>query len=103
VVVAISELAKRSAWLGGILAALPVTSLLALAWLWIDTHDIEKVAGLSMGIFWAVIPSLAFFPLFAWLMRMGWSFGLSLTLASLATAGTFYLYFAGLKQPGISP
>ncbi|MGH8545095.1 MAG: hypothetical protein ACREX3_16010 [Gammaproteobacteria bacterium] len=45
VVVAISEMAKRSVCLGAILAALPLTSL--LAWLWIDTQGGEKVSGFS--------------------------------------------------------
>ena len=57
-VVAISETAKRSSLAGAILASLPLTSLLAFVWLYVDTGDTQKVASLATGIFWLVLPSL---------------------------------------------
>ena len=64
-VVLISEAAKRWTLLGAIIASLPLTSILAMVWLYLDTKNVEKVATLSWGIFWVVIPSLAFFVLSA--------------------------------------
>ena len=55
-VVAISEAAKRSTLLGGILASLPLTSLLAFIWLYGETGDTGKIADLSVSIFWYVLP-----------------------------------------------
>jgi hypothetical protein len=60
-VVAISEAAKRSTLLGGILASLPLTSLLAFIWLYGETGDTGKIASLSVSIFWYVLPSLVLF------------------------------------------
>jgi hypothetical protein len=40
-------------------ASLPLTSLLAFVWLYLDTGDIEKVAALSHGIFWLIIAELS--------------------------------------------
>ena len=57
-VVAISEAAKRSTLLGGILASLPLTSLLAFIWVYGETGDTAKIANLSVSIFWYVLPSL---------------------------------------------
>lgn len=54
VVVAISEIAKRSSLWAAVLASLPLTSLLAFVWLYIDTRSVERVASLSSGIFWLV-------------------------------------------------
>ncbi len=59
--VAISEAAKRSTLLGGILASLPLTSLLAFIWLYGETGDTGKIANLSVSIFWYVLPSLVLF------------------------------------------
>ena len=56
-VILISEIAKRSSFMGSLLASLPLTSYLAMIWLYVDTANVEKVAGLSTGIFWLVIPS----------------------------------------------
>ena len=60
-VVAVSEVSKRSTLIGGLLASLPIVSLLAIIWLYIDTKDAGKVAALSTSIFWMVLPSLVFF------------------------------------------
>lgn len=84
-IVAISELAKRSSLLGALLASLPITSLLAFIWLYRETQSVTKVAELSSGIFWLVLPSLVLFLLLPWLLRMGWGFWFSLLLSIGAT------------------
>ncbi len=73
-VVAISEIAKRSSFAGALLASLPLTSLLALIWLYHDTGDAQQSASLARGIFWLVLPSLAFFLAFPVGVRAGWGF-----------------------------
>jgi len=46
---------------GSLFASLPIVSILAFIWLYYDTADNSKVASLSYGIFWLVIPSLSLF------------------------------------------
>ena len=84
IIVAVSEIAKRSTLLGAALASLPLTSLLAFIWLYVETKDSEKVAELSIDIFWLVIPSLTFFALLPILLRMKYSFLFSIVAALLA-------------------
>ena len=102
VVVGISEVAKRSTAMGSILAALPLTSLLALTWLYLDTKDRGKVEDLSMGIFWAVIPSLIFFVLLATLMRTNLPFGVAMLIAAAVTVVAYLVYVIVLKRFGIT-
>ena len=71
VIVAVSEIAKRSSLLGGLLASLPLTSLLAFVWLWRDTRDTQKVAALSNSIVWLVLPSLVVFLVLPVLLKRG--------------------------------
>lgn len=80
-----SELGKRSSVAGAVLVSLPLTSLLAMVWLWRDTHDSARLASFSMDILWLVIPSLALFVVLAWLLRTGWNFWWSLAAAVVAT------------------
>ncbi len=54
----ISEISKKSTLWGSILASVPLTSLLAIIWLYQDTKDIGKIINLSYNIFWLVLPSL---------------------------------------------
>ena len=60
-VVLIAEISKRSSFVGAVLASVPLVSVLAMIWLYIDTRDVDKVAALASGIFWLVLPSLALF------------------------------------------
>ena len=70
-----SALARRTGWLGALVASLPLTSLLVLSWLYADTHDATRVADLAMGIFWFVLGSLPFFIVLATALRHGWRIG----------------------------
>lgn len=85
-VVAVSEIAKRSSFWAAALASLPLTSVLAFVWLYLDTGDTGKVAALAQGIFWLVIPSLLLLLLLPLLLRAGWNFWLSLLLSAAATS-----------------
>ena len=89
IIVAVSEIAKRSSLLGAALASLPLTSLLAFVWLYLDTGDVQKVSSLSSDIFWLVLPSLALFLVLPLLLKMGWGFWLSLAVAMLVTAACY--------------
>jgi hypothetical protein len=57
VIAGASELAKRSAALGAVVAALPLTTLMTVSWLYAETRDTAKVSELSIGIAWALLPS----------------------------------------------
>src|SRR3546814_6184080 len=57
IVVAVSELAKRSDRLGALLASLPLVTLLALTWLYLDKQPAEKIANHAWYTFWYVVPT----------------------------------------------
>jgi hypothetical protein len=101
-VVAISEVAKRSSLLGAVLASIPLTSVLAMIWLYADTGDAAKVADLATGIFWLVLPSLVLFIALPLLLRGGWPFAPSLALSCALTVAAYFLMLAALKRFGIA-
>jgi len=74
VLVAVSEIAKRSSFAGGLIASLPLTSLLAFIWLWHETRDAQKIATVSTSILWLVIPSLVLFLILPVLLERGVAF-----------------------------
>jgi hypothetical protein len=90
VVVAVGELTKRGSSLGAVLASLPFTSLLAFVWIYLDTGNVRVVAMLATNILWLIIASLPLFLLLPVLLRIGWSFWLSLGSAAGVTV-TAYL------------
>ncbi|MDP4272275.1 MAG: DUF3147 family protein [Bacteroidota bacterium] len=101
-IVAISEISKRSSLVGSIFASIPFLSLMAFVWMYIDTKDVHKIADLSSGIFWLVIPSLSFFILFPVLLRKGMNFYLSLTLSTLVMVLFYFGMIYLLKKCGVN-
>lgn len=102
VLVTIAELAKRSSFWAAALASLPLTSLLAFAWLYLESGDINRVSALSHGIFWLVLPSLVLFLALPFLLRNGFSFWLSLLFSCLLTAIAYFGMIKLLEQFGVS-
>lgn len=100
-VVAISEIAKRSSFLAAILASLPLTSLLAFVWIYVDTKNVENIRDLSYGVFWMVLPSLAFFLVLPAFLKFGIRFYPSLALACICTAVFYAIYVKAISTFGI--
>jgi hypothetical protein len=102
IVVGVSELSKRSPALGGLLASLPLTSYLAILWLYGETGDTQRIASLAQSIFWLVLPSLSLFIVLAWLLRHGFTFLPSLVIATVVMFIAYGLMVVGLRQAGVS-
>lgn len=88
-VVLVSEIAKRSTLIGAVMASVPVVSVLAFVWLYIETKNVGQIAALSSNIFWLVLPSLALFLLLPKCIEWGLGFWLSL---AISVAGTVIFY-----------
>ncbi len=101
-IVVITEISKRWTLMGAVVASLPLTSILAMVWLYLDTKSVEKVSALSNGIFWVYIPSLVFFALFPVFLKMGWQFWSSLGGAVFCTAAAYWGYVKVLEKVGVT-
>jgi hypothetical protein len=97
----ISEVARRSSTAAAILTSLPVTSILAMIWLYRDTGDTTKVAALSTSIAWMVVPSVIFFIVMSMSLKREMGFWPALGLASLIMAIAYPAYTAVLARVGI--
>lgn len=99
-IVAASEAAKRNEVIGALLISLPLTSLLAITWLWSDTQDVEAVASMATSVLWLVLPSLVFFVVFPLTLRAGWGFGVSMGVGVVATIVAYRLTLLALHSSG---
>ena len=91
IIVAVTEIAKRSAVLGALVASLPIVSALSMIWLWRDTGDVVRLASYAEATFWYVLPSLPMFLLIPVLLRAGISFWVSLSIGIAQTAVLYLL------------
>ena len=100
VVVLISEVAKRSDKLGGLIAALPMVTVLTLIWLFMENQSSEKIANHAWYTFWYVLPTLPMFLAFPYLLpKFGFwpSIGLSVALTLIC----FFVLSQLLSQFGV--
>lgn len=100
-IVAISEISKRSSVLGAVLASVPLVSVIAMIWLYVETGDSARISTLSTSIFWLVIPSLALFITLPVLLKNGLGFYLSLSISIAVTVLCYWAMISGLRLLGI--
>jgi hypothetical protein len=101
IVSAVSEIARRYPGWGGLVASLPLTSLLAMLWLWRDTRDSERIAELSTSTIWFIVPSVPLFIALPLLLRSGVGFWLSMAIVIAGTLALYALMFWAAPRIGL--
>lgn len=100
IIVAISEIAKRSGKLGALITALPMVALLALIWMYVEKQPPGKIGTYATYTFWYVLPTLPMFLAFAPLQaRFGFWPGLAGCVA--LTVGSFLALAMVVRLIGI--
>lgn len=92
VIIFASETAKRFPAFGALIIALPITSIIAMSFLYYDTKNLAKVSEFSRSIPPVVIPSLVFFYGFSYLIDRNYSFIASMSLALFTMLAIYGLY-----------
>lgn len=88
-VAVIATIARRYPGWGGLVASLPLVSVMAMLWLYGETRDSEKVASLAASTFWFFLPSMPMFLLIPLMLRSGWSFAATMTSAIIVTLALY--------------
>ena len=87
----ISEVAKRYPGFGGLIASLPLVSVLGMIWLWRDKPDAVNMASHAEATFWFVLPSLPMFLLIPAMLRNGFGFWVALAAGCVLTVALYSL------------
>lgn len=100
VVILVSEAAKYSDRIGGLIAALPMVTVLTLIWLYVEQQPELKIANHAWYTFWYVIPTLPALLVFLLLLsRLG--FWLALAGYVVATGLCFALFAVVMRRFGV--
>jgi len=100
-IVLISEIAKRSSLMGALLAAIPLVSILAMTWMYVDTNDSSSAVEFSNRIVWLIAPSMTLFIAFPLLIKKGLGFYLSMGISIMLTIFAYYSVIFILEKFGI--
>jgi hypothetical protein len=102
IIVAVTEVAKINATLGGLIKSLPLVSLITLIWIYVETQDTAKISTLSISTFWFVLPTLPMFIVLPALLRQQWSFWTSLGASVIVMLLCYGLTMLVLRRFGVS-
>lgn len=70
----VTEIAKLTPSLGGLIAAMPLTTFLSLCWLYYEKRDTVLLADFTTSVFWGIFPTLLFFLPAIFLFKKGYNF-----------------------------
>ena len=100
-IVLISEIGKRSSLAGAILAAIPLVSILAMTWMYVDTNDSSSAVAFSNNIIWLIAPSMTLFFVFPILIQKGFGFYTSMFVSVVMTIFAYYSVIFLLGKFGV--
>ncbi len=88
VVVAVSEIAKKSDKLGALIGSLPLMTILTLIWLYVEKQPSSKIENHAFYTFFYVLPTLPMFLIFPYIHQ---KFGFVISLI-VSVVITFFLF-----------
>ena len=100
-IVLISEISKRSSLAGALLAAIPLVSILAMTWMYVDTNSSDKAVEFSQNIVWLIAPSMTLFIAFPIMIKKGLGFYPSMLISIILTVFAYYSVIFLLEKLGI--
>ena len=100
-IVLISEIGKRSSLAGALLAAIPLVSILAMTWMYVDTQNSNSAVEFSKRIVWLIAPSMTLFIVFPILIKKGLGFYPSMLISVSMTIFAYYSVIFILEKFGI--
>jgi hypothetical protein len=101
-IVIVSEVAKRHSGFAALIASLPLVSILAFIWLYVEGAPAARIGRLSIEIVWLTIPSFALFIALPLLLKQGLNFWLSLLLAMAVTVVCYFAMLPLLRRIGVN-
>ncbi len=101
IIATVSTVSRKSPLFGSIIVSLPLTSMLAMIWLYGETRSADQVAALSRGIFWMVLPSLVFFLAMSVFLKKGVAFPISMFMSSAIMVASYWAYAKLLIRFGV--
>lgn len=100
-IVLISEISKRSSLAGALLAAIPLVSILAMTWMYVDTNNSSSAVEFSNRIIWLIAPSMTLFIAFPILIKKDFGFYPSMLISIMMTIFAYYSVIFILGKFGV--
>ena len=102
VVVIVGEIAKKSSLLAGLIVSVPLTTFLALIWLYWETRNTQKIIDLSQSTLLMIIPSCTFLIFLPILLKFNLAFVPAMLISVFLTATCYFAFIFFLQKIGFT-
>jgi hypothetical protein len=102
IIVAVSEVAKRSGKAGAFISSLPLVTLIVMTWLYLEGQPRERIAEYAKFTFWYVLPTLPMFLVMPLLLNRGFTFWFSLIVGAAVVLVSFAVMVPVAKLAGVN-
>ena len=93
IIITCVRLGKAFPTLGGLIATMPLTSLIVLVWLHADKPGDDTIIGnYTKGVLWGIIPTMLFFLAIYYCLKRGMPFAGTLAAGFLVWLGGAFLH-----------
>ncbi|MAK61211.1 MAG: hypothetical protein CMK09_09560 [Ponticaulis sp.] len=101
-VLALTEIAKRNAFVSAVVIAFPLMTVLTVGLLFSDTGNAAQASKLAYTTFWLIMASQAFFVVLYFSQKAGLGFWVSFSAAIAGTVASIIGFILVLRRFGIN-
>ncbi|HSA07414.1 MAG TPA: DUF3147 family protein [Candidatus Gastranaerophilales bacterium] len=92
IIAVVTEIAKKYTSIGGLIAAMPITTLLSIFWLYFEKKDTLLIANFLYSVIQGVFITFLFFIPCIILLKKGYNFYLSVFISLMLLSVGVYIY-----------
>lgn len=92
IIATVSEIAKKFPSAGGLIAAMPITTLLSMLWIYYENKDINLISDFLTSVVIGTIISFIFFIAAILFIKKGFNFYLTIILSTIILGISVFLY-----------
>jgi len=92
IIAAISEIAKKFPSVGGLIAAMPITTLLSAIWIYYENKDLNLISNFLLSVVAGTLISFIFFIAAIFFIKKGLNFYLTIILSTVILGISVFIY-----------
>ena len=97
-IILVTEVAKRNILIAAVFISIPLSSIIAILWLYIDLRETDKIIVFSYKTLVMIVPSLTFFISLPILLNYNFIFYLSFIFSIIATTFCYSFFIYIIKK-----
>lgn len=92
IIATVSEIAKKFPSVGGLIAAMPITTLLSMIWIYYENKDLNIISNFLFSVLIGTFISFIFFVAAIFFIKKGMNFYLTIFLSTIILGAAVFIY-----------